>query len=66
MSGIYTLSQLKAVLTPIFVRYGIQRAILFGPCGKGSATEKSDVDLLVDSGLRRLRLPPCWRIFSGR
>ena len=28
---------------------------LFGSYGKGTATEKSDVDLLVDSGLRGLK-----------
>lgn len=55
MSVVYTLPQLRAVLTPVFMRYGIQKAILFGSYGKGTATEKSDVDLLVDSGLRGLR-----------
>lgn len=55
MADIYTLPQLKAVLTPVFVRYGIQKAVLFGSYGKGTATEKSDIDLLVDSGLRGLR-----------
>lgn len=55
MSGIYTLPQLKAVLTPVFVQYGVQKAVLFGSYGKGTATEKSDIDLLVDSGLRGLR-----------
>ena len=29
--------------------------MLFGSYGKGTATEKSDVDLLVDSGLKGLR-----------
>lgn len=37
------------------MRYGIQKAVLFGSYGKGTATEKSDIDLLVDSGLRGLR-----------
>lgn len=55
MSEIYTLSRLKAVLTPIFIQYGVQRAVLFGSYGRGNATEKSDIDLLVDSGLWGLR-----------
>lgn len=55
MSEVYTLPQLKSVLTPVFVRYGVQKAVLFGSYGKGTATEKSDIDLLVDSGLRGLR-----------
>lgn len=55
MSGIYTLPQLTSVLTPLFSKYDIRKAVLFGSYGKGSATEKSDIDLLVDSGLRGLR-----------
>jgi len=54
MSGIYTVPQLKNTLTPIFDAYGIRKAILFGSYGKGTATEKSDVDLLVDSDLHGL------------
>ena len=55
MENIYTVPQLQAILSPVFSRYGIRRAVLFGSYGKGTATEKSDVDLLVDSGLRGLK-----------
>lgn len=55
MSGVYTVPQLKEVLRPVFNAYGIRKAVLFGSYGKGTATAKSDVDLLVDSGLRGLR-----------
>ncbi|MBQ3268997.1 MAG: nucleotidyltransferase domain-containing protein [Clostridia bacterium] len=55
MSEIYTVPQLRDTLTPVLSRYGVRSAILFGSYGKGTATEKSDVDLLVDSGLRGLR-----------
>ncbi len=55
MTEIYTVPQLKETLAPVFARYGVRRAVLFGSYGKGTATEKSDVDLLVDSGLRGLR-----------
>ena len=55
MTGIYTVPQLRDTLTPVLTRYGVRRAVLFGSYGKGTATEKSDVDLLVDSGLRGLR-----------
>ncbi len=55
MPAVYTLPQLKDTLTPVFDAYGIRKAVLFGSYGKGTATEKSDVDLLVDSGLRGLR-----------
>ena len=55
MPDIFTVPQLQELLSPVFDRYGIRRAVLFGSYGKGTATEKSDVDLLVDSGLRGLR-----------
>ena len=55
MDKVYTVPQLQAILSPVFSRYGIRRAVLFGSYGKGTATEKSDVDLLVDSGLRGLK-----------
>lgn len=54
MPAVYTLPQLKDTLTPVFDAYGIRKAVLFGSYAKGTATEKSDLDLLVDSGLRGL------------
>lgn len=48
-------SDIQEVLTPVFDDYGISRVVLFGSVVKGTATEKSDLDLLVDSGLRGLR-----------
>ena len=50
----YSISELQTILSPIFVAHGVKRAVLFGPYAKGSATPRSDVDLLVDSGLRGL------------
>ncbi len=52
---IQTISDIQTVLTPVFHDYGILRAVLFGSVAKGTATEKSDIDLLVDSGLHGLR-----------
>ena len=54
MSKVYTVSELKDILYPIFVEHGVRSAVLFGSYSKGLATERSDVDLLVDSGLRGL------------
>jgi len=53
--GVYTARELRDILLPVFDRYGVRRAVLFGSYGKGTATERSDVDLMVDSGLRGLR-----------
>ena len=54
MSEIYTLSQLTNLLAPLFSKYDIYKAVLFGSYANGTATEKSDIDILVDSGLRGL------------
>lgn len=50
-----TITEVQSVLTPIFDRYGISRAVLFGSVAKGTATQKSDLDILVDSKLRGLK-----------
>ena len=54
MSKIYTVPELQSVLSPIFRANGVKKATLFGSYAKGLATARSDVDLLVDSGLRGL------------
>ena len=50
----YSVSELQAILSPIFAAHGVKKAVLFGSYAKGAATPRSDVDLLVDSGLRGL------------
>lgn len=52
---IYSISEIKRILSPIFDQYEVNRAILFGSYSKAEATENSDMDLLVDSGLKGLR-----------
>ncbi len=55
MSKPYTIDQLKSTLAPVFRRNNVRKATLFGSYSKGLATRESDVDLLVDSGLRGLQ-----------
>ena len=55
LEGIFTFDEIKRRLQPIFTNHRIRQAILFGSYGKGTATQKSDVDLLVDSDLRGLK-----------
>mgnify|MGYP002515507836 CR=1 FL=1 len=45
----YTTESLKTILTPIAKRYGLKKLSVFGSVARGEATEKSDVDLLVDT-----------------
>lgn len=53
-SFVYSTAEIKDILLPIFIRYDVKKAILFGSYGKEKATSKSDIDLFVDSGLRGL------------
>ena len=48
------INDLKSKLYPIFKNYNVKQAILFGSVAKNKATEKSDIDILVDSKLRGL------------
>ena len=45
----------KSTLKPVFDRYEITRAILFGSVARGTVTPSSDLDLLVDSNLHGLK-----------
>ena len=54
-NNIYSYKENKSNLKPIFQQYGVKKAILFGSYGKGEATEKSDIDRIVDSGLKGLK-----------
>lgn len=54
MQPIYSVGEIENILHPIFASHGVRRAVLFGSYAKGLATPRSDVDILVDSGLRGL------------
>jgi hypothetical protein len=45
---------IQNALMPVFKEYDINKAVLYGSYAKGCATEQSDVDLFVDSGLKGL------------
>lgn len=38
---------LKKRLTPVFQRYGVQKAFVFGSVARGEASSRSDVDLII-------------------
>lgn len=52
MERIYSLEEITEILRPVFTEYGVKKAVLFGSYAKGNPTPRSDIDLLVDSGLR--------------
>ena len=43
------LQGVKILLEPLFIKHGIVRAIVFGSYANGTATEKSDIDIVIDS-----------------
>ena len=45
-----TIEQLKTVLTPYFIRYGITKGAVFGSYARGEENDTSDIDLLFSIG----------------
>jgi predicted nucleotidyltransferase len=45
--ALLTAERIQACLLPVFVRYQIDRAILFGSVARGEASRHSDVDLIL-------------------
>lgn len=53
--NVYTIGNIQSALNPIFNKHRVKKATLFGSYARGQATAKSDIDLLLDSGLRGLK-----------
>ena len=45
----YTISDIRQIIEPIAIKYGLRAVYLFGSYARGTATQASDVDLLVDT-----------------
>ena len=48
-SNIISVEQIKEKTIPILRNYPVDKAILFGSYAKGEATNKSDIDLYIDT-----------------
>lgn len=46
---IYTLDEIKAIVAPIAEKYHLPAVYIFGSYARGTATDESDIDLLVDT-----------------
>lgn len=42
------MKQISEQIIPILLKYGVSRASLFGSYARGEATDKSDVDILIN------------------
>lgn len=47
--SIPSIDELKTMLLPIFEAAPVYRAVLFGSYAKGCPTDKSDIDIVIDS-----------------
>ena len=46
---LYTIGEITARIQPVAERYGLKAVFLFGSYARGTATDDSDIDLLVDT-----------------
>ena len=47
---IYTIEELARLIIPILMKYGVDKAYVFGSYARGEATSNSDIDLLIKRG----------------
>lgn len=47
---VYSISEIKNMITPVLERNNIKKAILFGSYAKMRASSVSDIDIFIDSG----------------
>lgn len=52
--GLLNIGDIQAISAPIFEKYGVDFAYLFGSYAKGSPSPESDVDLLISGKIRGL------------
>ena len=45
---VYSIEEMKQLVTPIAEKYGLRAVYLFGSYARGEATDASDVDILID------------------
>ena len=46
---IYTTDEIARIVTPIIAEYRIKSAFLFGSYARNTATDSSDIDLMIDT-----------------
>lgn len=50
LDKIYSIEEIQKIVEPIAKRHGVHKVYLFGSYARGEATEKSDIDLRIESG----------------
>ncbi len=52
---VYSIEEIGRIVEPVAKKYGLPAVYLFGSYARGTATEESDIDLLVDTTGTSLR-----------
>ena len=47
---IYSIDEIKSIVTPIAEKYGVEKVYLFGSYARGEDDNNSDLDLRIDKG----------------
>lgn len=47
---VHTIEEIKNIVSPIAKNYGVESISLFGSYAKGKATNKSDMDFIIEKG----------------
>ena len=55
----YTVEEIKRIITPIAIEHGVKSVSLFGSYSTGTATDDSDVDLVIEKGKLRSLFQIC-------
>ncbi|MGN1098581.1 MAG: nucleotidyltransferase family protein [Clostridia bacterium] len=50
MSKVYSIDEIKTIVSDVAKQYGVKKAALFGSYCRGNPNEQSDIDLLIDKG----------------
>ena len=46
----FTINEIKKIITPICIKYGVKNVYLFGSYARKEATDMSDIDIRIDAG----------------
>ena len=52
---VYSVETIASIVAPIAQKHGIPAVFLFGSYARGTATESSDIDLLIDTSGSRIK-----------
>ena len=51
MPDVYSIDEIKMIVSDVARQYGVKKAALFGSYCRGNADKNSDIDLLIDLSL---------------